>query len=249
MSQTSQVRKLRNPLWKITHFTLIELLVVIAIIAILAALLLPALNRAKRSAQGISCTNNLKQVFLFFNNYSDENDDWCMPGGYIGGYSNWPDYIIRQGFGIKAKQLSCPAEKRKNLVSKNQGGMQYSHFIGNNFLMASKGKGDNRNRIHKRSKVRQPSSAKLLMDSNSDSNSVASYSSLISFRHGGGDPRPNQSSALPPGGSLCNVLFLAGQVNAQNSNAFLIGYAMDSYGPFWKANGEDLRTVAFATYN
>ena len=249
MSQTKQIRKHRNSLRGIRSFTLIELLVVIAIIAILAALLLPALNRAKRSAQGISCTNNLKQVFLFINNYSDENDDWCMPAGYIGGYSNWPDYIIRQGAGIKGKQLSCPAEKRLNLVNKSKGGMQYSHFIGNNFLMASKGKGDNRNRIHKRGKVRQPSSAKLLMDSNSDSNSVASYASLVSFRHGGGDPRPNQSTALPPGGSLCNVLFLAGQVNALNSNAFLIGYAMDSYGPFWKANGEDLRTVAFSTYN
>lgn len=95
-------------------FTLVEMLVVISIIGTLAALLLPAISRARESARGVECKNNLKQFGVAFIARSTTTPDGSFCSGAfdlerdgIPTEIGWVSDVISRNF--VASEMLCPS--------------------------------------------------------------------------------------------------------------------------------------------
>lgn len=72
-------------------FTLVELLVVIGIIGLLIAILVPALNGARKRAADVKCRSNLRQIGQALLMYSNNNNGYIIPSYHMTGVTGGPD--------------------------------------------------------------------------------------------------------------------------------------------------------------
>ena len=99
------------------QFTLIELLIVIAIIAILAALLLPALQSARRTAKMAQCTSNCKQFAQSNHLYAAEFNGYVTPIAWTNGINIWEAIIWNQIGGAIPMPYDTPVSSTNWLKS------------------------------------------------------------------------------------------------------------------------------------
>ena len=74
--KTRSLEEAALPDFKRVSFTLIELLIVIAILAILVGILLPAMQKARENARGITCVSQHKQAITGMQMYAQDYDGW-----------------------------------------------------------------------------------------------------------------------------------------------------------------------------
>lgn len=203
---------------KTMRFSLIELMVVIAIVTILAGMLLPALNKSRKTAQMIFCMNNLKQQGLAVFSYGN---DWNEVLPVLGGGADpttWsvnlatyaaPAMNISSSSAWQKSVFACPSDDHKQkCIAFRIDRISY----GMNFLLGQQVAWTNTPWPMKIGLIPRPAGHILLTDIDGSMNNgdtaghyTASYStgttqSSISARHGG-----RKVTALMAGGNAMQI--------------------------------------------
>jgi prepilin-type N-terminal cleavage/methylation domain-containing protein/prepilin-type processing-associated H-X9-DG protein len=154
-------------------FTLVELLVVIGIVALLIAILMPALTRARQSAQAAVCASNIRQLHIASIGYASENRGYWPPAHFDyttvatnlhrwhGTRATVNDPFDLAGSPLKAfltgRVKECPSfEPAKAGFEASAGGYGYNNQYLGSSLAVEPGTPGADNRPAKMSQVRKP---------------------------------------------------------------------------------------------
>lgn len=208
------------------EFTLIELLVVIAIIAILAAMLLPALNRARETAQTLACASNAKQMWYLVNYYVGDNKEYFPSPYWTGTTYNGSNYNSYFNDNICKIYLEKVPDSKKSFRLCPSREIDSSVYVKNNYGISSLAYGEYSaaGTIKHRMTTLKHTSKTAILGENTGHNEllIASYTSLGS-----------SAWIVYPHNNKVNIAFLDGSVRTTSKQdaPSRISYPTYSYDP------------------
>lgn len=116
-------------------FTLIELLVVIAIIGVLIALLLPAVQKVRETANATRCKNNLKQIGLALTMYVETNGRFPLCSDFALSFDQAWVHKVKPFVEGSTRVWICPNDPNGEIKLSNLSkGYQGTSYVLNEYL-------------------------------------------------------------------------------------------------------------------